>query len=103
MFVYLRLLLRTWTARQQSLLGNQPLKCIHQGTRCLTGPASLTPLKALLCYHQENLCELQMFSLAHHYTSSLHHWGEKANLVTPFSQTVPLHLHPLPLRHLLHM
>lgn len=106
MFVYLRLLLHTWTTHQPSLPGSQPLKCTLQGTRCLIGPASLTRVltpQTLPSSRHGSRCELQMFSLAHHYTFSLPPWAGKANWVTPSSQTAPLPSRPRPPRRPLRM
>lgn len=96
-FSFVRLCLSTWTAPQLFLLGSPHQKPIHQDTPYQTGPLSLTLLRALLCYHHENLWGHLTFSQAHHYISSLPLWAKRVIMAMPSSQTAlpPLHHHLL--------
>lgn len=102
-FICLRLCLSIWTAPQQFLLGNPHQKLIHHDTQYQTGPLYQTLLKALPCYHHENLWGHLMFSQAHHYISNHPLWAKRVIIAMPSSQIA---LPPLPhllLRHLLLM
>lgn len=102
-FICLRLCLSIWTAPQQFLLGNPHQKPIHHDTQYQTGPLYQMLLKALPCYHHENLWGHLMFSQAHHYISSLPLWAKKVITAMPSSQTALRPSRHLLLKHLLLM